>query len=128
LELRDLDFGEKEKTGVQLMTLHASKGLEFPHVYMLGIEEDILPHKRLGSDISEERRLFYVGITRAQKHLCLTRCQTRKMQGRSKQMAPSRFLLEIDPGLLQIHEQGCRPLSEVDRKAQLDALLNKLRK
>ena len=76
MELRDAgeDPNEKDKTPkVQLLTLHACKGLEFPVVLFIGCEEDLLPHRTLGSDVSEERRLFYVGVTRAKQRLVLTR-------------------------------------------------------
>jgi ATP-dependent DNA helicase Rep len=100
LVLRDLmerqeddDDGDK----VQLLTLHAAKGLEFPHVYMIGVEEDILPHRNSieGDAIEEERRLCYVGITRARQTLTLTFCAKRKQYGDFLNCAPSRFLDEL---------------------------------
>ena len=66
------------------MTLHACKGLEFPVVYFVGIEEDLIPHKRLGADISEERRLFYVGVTRAKDKLIFTRARKENGMGVKK--------------------------------------------
>src|SRR5690606_32391820 len=80
---------------VQLMTLHACKGLEFPVVILMGVEEDLIPHKTLGSDVSEERRLFYVGVTRAKKHLMLSRAKKRKRFGKWADCVASRFLLEV---------------------------------
>ncbi|NUM60264.1 MAG: ATP-dependent helicase [Bdellovibrionaceae bacterium] len=77
----DVMEADEDNRKVQLMTLHASKGLEFPVVILCGVEEDLLPHKNLGHDIDEERRLFYVGVTRAQEHLILTKCQNRKKNG-----------------------------------------------
>ncbi len=102
LVLRDLlERQEEEDTSdqVQLMTLHASKGLEFPHVYMVGMEEDLLPHRNSIEDnnIEEERRLTYVGITRAQKTLCMTLAGKRKQFGEIADTTPSRFLEELPP-------------------------------
>ena len=88
-----------EQSAVKLMTLHSAKGLEFPRVYMVGMEEGILPHKRSieadGKAIDEERRLCYVGITRAQDHLALTRCAARSKWGKKRLAVPSRFLREM---------------------------------
>jgi superfamily I DNA/RNA helicase len=127
MELRDPaeDSSEEQPDEVQLMTLHACKGLEFPLVILLGLEEDLLPHARLGQDVDEERRLFYVGVTRAQKHLILTRVKQRKRYGQLKPVAASRFLLEIDPALFQELEGG-RPLAPADREAMVANFLKKL--
>ncbi len=129
MELRDVadDKDEKDPTPkVQLLTLHACKGLEFPAVIMIGIEEDLLPHKTLGSDISEERRLFYVGVTRARERLVLTRARTRKRYGRFVPVAPSRFLLEIPSASIEVFESGYRPVGEVEKKSLLSNLFKKL--
>lgn len=82
---------------VQLMTLHASKGLEFPFVYLVGMEEEILPHRVSIEDdhIEEERRLAYVGMTRAQKGLCITLARKRRREGEWQESLPSRFLEEL---------------------------------
>jgi ATP-dependent DNA helicase Rep len=79
------------------MTLHASKGLEFPHVFMVGMEEDLLPHRVSieENNIEEERRLTYVGITRAQRSLSLTLAGKRKQFGEVWETSPSRFLEEL---------------------------------
>lgn len=103
---------DKASTEVQLMTLHASKGLEFDAVFLPGIEEDILPHKILGLEIDEERRLFYVGITRARKSLILTRTEQRKRYGALRGVAPSRFLNEIPNDTLKNYSQGVRPIEK----------------
>lgn len=100
LVLRDLlerQEEEDESDQVQLMTLHASKGLEFPHVFMVGMEEDLLPHRNSIDDnnIEEERRLTYVGITRAQKTLTMTLAGKRKQFGEYSETTPSRFLDEL---------------------------------
>lgn len=87
---------------VTLMTLHASKGLEFPVVCIVGLEEMIFPSSRslLDHDVEEERRLMYVGMTRAQEHLYLTNATSRLLYGQVQRYAPSRFLSEIDPDRL----------------------------
>lgn len=116
MQLRDDVGNEEVKDEVQLMTFHASKGLEFPNVILVGVEEDLLPHKRLGGDIDEERRLFYVGITRAQEKLTLSYCRQRKKQGVVRPVSPSRFLLEVDQSLVVCHEMGNRPVSADERE------------
>jgi len=82
---------------VSLMTLHAAKGLEFPHVFLIGMEENILPHQNSidTGNIEEERRLAYVGITRAQRTLTFSYCTHRKRYGEIAECEPSRFLSEL---------------------------------
>jgi superfamily I DNA/RNA helicase len=116
--LRDHDDEDDDEPRVQLMTLHASKGLEFPVVILMGVEEDILPHKNLGTHIEEERRLFYVGITRAQEKLMMTRCRLRTRFGQLRPVSPSRFLAQLDPALFTEFENGVRPWKE-DQRAQM---------
>jgi DNA helicase-2/ATP-dependent DNA helicase PcrA len=125
--LRD-DMGQQEEhpNKVQLMTLHASKGLEFPIVILAGLEEDLLPHKNLGSDIDEERRLFYVGVTRAKKRLIMSRCMQRKKNGAVRPVAPSRFLLEIPKELYKEYPLGARPVSGNERDDLVSSFLSKL--
>ncbi len=94
---------EHDSDTLQLMTLHASKGLEFPYVYLVGMEEELLPH-RVSIDeehIDEERRLAYVGITRAQKALCLTLAKQRRRAGEMQDCLPSRFLDELPQDSLE---------------------------
>ncbi|MNV64121.1 ATP-dependent DNA helicase Rep [compost metagenome] len=98
--LRDMmERGEsdEELDQVQLMTLHASKGLEFPYVFLVGMEEGLLPHQSSidEDNVDEERRLAYVGITRAQKELIFTLCRERRQYGELVRPEPSRFLLEL---------------------------------
>lgn len=96
-EREDKDDIEKKK-GVCLITLHASKGLEFPIVYLPGIEQGILPHKRSFDEgrVDEERRLFYVGITRAKQKLTISHTRTRMKWGQKQTSQPSTFLKELD--------------------------------
>ncbi|MFV8572001.1 DNA helicase Rep [Marinobacter sp. SBS5] len=88
---------EDDSDKVQLLTLHASKGLEFPHVFIMGLEEEILPHRSSieEGNIEEERRLMYVGITRARETLSLTYAASRKQYGEKIETIPSRFLDEL---------------------------------
>ncbi|MCL1140950.1 DNA helicase Rep [Shewanella pneumatophori] len=100
LTLRDMMERNSEDEGgdqVQLMTLHASKGLEFPYVFMVGAEERILPHQSSidEDNVDEERRLAYVGITRAQKELWFVICRERRQFGETIRCEPSRFLMEL---------------------------------
>ena len=118
------DSGDK----VVLTTLHGAKGLEFPVCFMIGLEEELLPHIRTlqpqatdvmdadhATDVSEERRLCYVGITRAQRKLYLTRACTRVSRGRSVPRTPSRFLLEIPDELLEIRDLAEEARQQVPR-------------
>jgi len=105
----DADELEDGGARVSLMTLHTAKGLEFPAVFIVGLEDGIFPHGRtLGEplELEEERRLCYVGITRARRRLYLSHAWTRSMWGRTTQNIPSRFLSEIPPEL--VHDAGVR--------------------
>ncbi|MGC1481531.1 MAG: UvrD-helicase domain-containing protein [Chthoniobacterales bacterium] len=95
---RDRQEKEDDTRGVTLITLHAAKGLEFPHVTLIGAEEGLLPHERSKSEdtVDEERRLFYVGVTRAMKSLTITHCRNRMKWGSAAFCEPSRFLEEIE--------------------------------
>ena len=92
-----------EENKVSLMTLHSAKGLEFESCFIMGVEDHLLPHEKsvLETGVEEERRLFYVGMTRAKKHLTLSMSQNRKYMGSSKKTSPSRFLHEIPKELIQ---------------------------
>jgi DNA helicase-2/ATP-dependent DNA helicase PcrA len=129
MQLReDVGDDEEKQNKVQLMTFHASKGLEFPVVILVGLEEDLLPHKRLGGDIDEERRLLYVGITRAQERLILSYCRERKKQGLVRKVSPSRFLLETSDKLYTLYEMGSRPVVGAERDDLVKNFLNKFNK
>ncbi len=94
----DAEDSDVRKNEVTLMTLHSSKGLEFNTIYLMGVEEEMLPHKKTisqGEDISEERRLCYVGITRAQEKLVMTYCKQRKLFGKEAPRFKSRFLNDL---------------------------------
>jgi len=97
--------GEAWDDCVQLMTLHSAKGLEFPQVFIAGMEDGLFPHQRsvteAGGRLEEERRLCYVGITRAREQLCLSYAEVRRMFGSQTHNRPSRFLKEIPSGLIE---------------------------
>lgn len=109
----DVDGFAEEKSGIVLMTLHSAKGLEFPVVFIIGMEEGIFPHARALEDdeeLEEERRLCYVGLTRAMERLYLLAAQTRMLYGTTLRNSPSRFLLEIPrdkiSGILPFNSSG----------------------
>lgn len=97
----DQDNDTEEKQGVRLMTVHASKGLEFDYVFVVGLEQDLFPHKNIGNrkrsieEEEEERRLFYVAVTRARKHLHLCHAELRTIFGQKQINAPSEFLEDV---------------------------------
>ncbi len=127
---------EDEIDSVKMLTLHASKGLEYPHVFLVGCEEGLFPHAECQEDdkIEEERRLMYVGITRAQKSLMLTHCVKRKKAGQWQFSDPSRFINEMPQGDLRFFgrknsepivskNEGKQKLSNM--RSMLDAIKNK---
>lgn len=114
----------KPENAVHMLTLHAAKGLEFSQVYMVGMEEDMLPHKNSIEEdaLAEERRLTYVGMTRARHALTLTRCRSRQRYGESSLTEPSRFLADLPPeDVVTIGETGGNNEAR-DRQAGTDAL------
>ncbi|WP_144392412.1 DNA helicase Rep [Pleionea sediminis] len=116
-EMLDRNEEDSDNNEVQLMTLHASKGLEFNHVFLVGMEEELLPHRSSieEDNIEEERRLAYVGITRAQKTLTLSYARQRKRYGETVDTEPSRFLFEMPQDEL-IWEEQQLPMSEEERQ------------
>ena len=127
------DDGEDDARGkVNLMTIHASKGLEFPVVFIAGAEAGLIPHERSIADaegdgeagsIEEERRLFYVAITRAREKLYITSCQKRRRLQNTAECEPSPFIDEIPPHLVEYHE----PPQEADETALAEDLLAKIK-
>ncbi len=137
------DDDKEPKELVLLSTLHGSKGLEFDHVFLIGCEEGYLPHSRtqqdkatdatgsemaremgVSSDIEEERRLFYVGITRARERLTISRCEGRAMRGKAVPRTPSRFLSDIPEDAVTFAVcRDARPMSTDEAAAQASALL-----
>jgi superfamily I DNA/RNA helicase len=123
---REEDKKEDAK-GVTLITLHAAKGLEFSQVFLIGAEDGLLPHERSKSEgtVDEERRLFYVGITRAMKSLTITHCRNRLKFGSAMHCRPSPFLKEIvgEGVLTESHEQiMSRPVAQEDIAASFASL------
>jgi ATP-dependent DNA helicase Rep len=110
---------EEDPDAVRLSTLHAAKGLEFPHVFLVGLEEGILPHRESidAGNVEEERRLMYVGLTRAQRSLHLSYCRTRKRAGAKADCLPSRFLKELAQEDLRYADQPLPPDEAARAKA-----------
>jgi DNA helicase-2/ATP-dependent DNA helicase PcrA len=118
---------EDEKSGnaVTLITMHSCKGLEFPYVYIVGLEEGLLPHKRSQEEktLDEERRLFYVGVTRAMKTLTISHCAARKKYGQEVPCHPSQFLDELPAELVEhADEKAKKPVSAQEGKHRFAAL------
>ncbi|MEM1098994.1 MAG: UvrD-helicase domain-containing protein, partial [Planctomycetota bacterium] len=112
-----LEAGQADLGAVTLMTLHAAKGLEFPVVAMLGFEDGLLPHERANTDpseLEEERRLAFVGITRAEQHLMLTHARYRTVFGQTMPTIPSRFLNELPPDCLDVRDVADEALDADD--------------
>lgn len=127
---RDDSDSEESRGKVNLMTIHASKGLEFPVVFIAGVEEGLVPHQRAveenDGNVEEERRLFYVAITRAQEKLIISSCQKRRKQGILIDCEPSRFLDEIPENLVEYHNPQ-EALPEDKAKMILSDMLKELK-
>ncbi|MCY1339609.1 DNA helicase II [compost metagenome] len=126
LEAGDTQAGPEEDC-IQMMTLHSAKGLEFPMVFLVGLEEGLFPHKMSLEEpgrLEEERRLAYVGVTRAMQHLVISYAETRRLYGSETYNKVSRFVREIPPALMQevrLSNSVSRPLGNTARNANLFA-------
>jgi ATP-dependent DNA helicase Rep len=123
---------EREGDGadaVHLSTLHAAKGLEYPHVFLVGLEEGILPHREAidAGAVDEERRLMYVGLTRAQQTLHLSYCRTRRRAGERVDCVPSRFLAELAQEDVRYADAPLPPDKAAQAKAEGSARLRALK-
>ncbi|MDC5072706.1 DNA helicase Rep [Acinetobacter baumannii] len=129
LDMLEQQQEEEDTDKVNLLTLHAAKGLEFPYVYIMGLEEELLPHKNsiAAETIEEERRLMYVGITRARQGLTLTLAEQRKNGGQMRQMTPSRFLDELPQDELEWLGRKKKIAANVDPKEQAQQYLANLK-
>ena len=120
------DDEELQSGRLPLMTIHASKGLEFPQVYLVGAEQNLIPHfKSVGNEaqMAEERRLMYVAITRAQREMTISYALARMKFGKLEPRAPSEFLADIPPDLIEWHTDACtKPASDDQIDAHLQAL------
>jgi DNA helicase-2/ATP-dependent DNA helicase PcrA len=104
-----VDRWDQQEGAVTLMTLHAAKGLEFPVVFIVALEEGLLPHTRANTDekeLEEERRLLFVGLTRARRELYLSRCRVRSFRGQQQATVPSRFLEELPPEPIDFQDRS----------------------
>ena len=126
-DMLDRQAEEKEQDAVQLMTLHASKGLEFPFVFLMGVEEELLPHRSSieTDNIEEERRLAYVGITRAKQYLTITYASKRRQYGEVIDCSPSRFLEELPQEELKY--EGLENEPQVQKTETGNAALSNIR-
>jgi DNA helicase-2/ATP-dependent DNA helicase PcrA len=121
--VNDTDAWEVEADRVTLMTLHASKGLEFPVVYLTAVEEGLLPHERSREhpeQLEEERRLMFVGITRAQQELQMSMASYRDFRGQRKRTIPSSFLMELPRGEMDMEYAGAAGGGSLDLRDYLD--------
>lgn len=119
--VNDTDAWESESDFVTLLTIHSAKGLEFPAVYIVGLEDGILPHERSQAneeEVEEERRVLFVGITRAMERLQLSRCMTRFRNGNYWPTIASRFLMELPRESMEIHEPGAMEVWSEDQGSE----------
>lgn len=125
MDMMERNESEQEHDMVSLMTLHASKGLEFPHVFLIGMEEELLPHKQNleSPGLEEERRLAYVGITRAKNTLTMTYANKRRKYGEDMNCEPSRFLNELPEDLLRWEGKPGVVISEEEKMEHGNAQL-----
>ena len=122
---REEDKDDKVGDAVTLITMHSCKGLEYPHVYVVGLEDGLLPHSRskLEGTMDEERRLFYVAVTRAQERLTISHCESRKKYGQSMPCHPSPFLKEIPEELIEhANETAKQPVAPESGKSMFDLM------
>lgn len=129
--LTNADENDKDEDCVTLMTIHGAKGLEFKHVFIAGLEEDLFPSQMMlasRSDLEEERRLFYVAITRAEQSLTLSYALTRYRYGRLKNCEPSRFIEEIDPKYLNVNKRLGSRLNSGSDTNHARVLINSVKK
>ena len=119
-----LDEQGQSADSLRLSTLHAAKGLEFPHVFLVGVEEGLLPHRESveNGQIDEERRLMYVGITRAQLSLTITHCRKRKRAREWQLCEPSRFIAELAQEDVRYSGTAKSDNPETDKQAGQDRL------
>jgi superfamily I DNA/RNA helicase len=119
---------EKENAGdaVMLITMHSCKGLEFPRVFIVGLEEGLLPHSRSAAEgtLDEERRLFYVAVTRAMQGLVISHCAGRKKYGQLMPCHPSRFLKELPAELVEDPTASKQPVAVDTARKMFDVLRN----
>ena len=124
----DNDREEKEEAkgdAVTLITMHSCKGLEFPHVYVVGLEDGLLPHTRskVEGTMDEERRLFYVAVTRAMQTLAISHCGARKKYGQMMPCHPSPFLKEIPAELVELEDEKSKKPVQLDAGKNLFAAM-----
>ena len=117
--ISDISNHTEDGNAVTLMTLHSAKGLEFPVVFLVGMEEGIFPHNMslMEDNLEEERRLCYVGITRAKERLYITNAKRRMLYGKDNMNMPSRFIAEINPNLLEKNESAEKEIKMIDKKS-----------